>query len=111
MHVWRFVLVGLLAFHDEASLAATANATLPVTATISSVCTISSRPLGGGGRMSAATPGLARVNCLPAAAYAISFDSRDRDIAAVRRVEARASTLLAQPAGRRNDVLVVEISY
>ena len=112
MHVLRFVLAGLLAFHNQASPAATGNAILPISATVSSVCAISSRPFSGGGRhASAEARGLARVRCSPTAAYAISFDSRDRDIGAVRRVDARASTPLGQPAGRRNDVLVVEISY
>jgi hypothetical protein len=112
VHVVRFVSAGLLAFHNQASPAASANAILPISATVSSVCAISSRPLRGGGRQaSAEAPGLARVRCSPTAAYAISFDPRARDIGAVRRVDARASAPSGQPAGRRNDVLVVEISY
>ena len=111
MHTCRFVLAGLLALHAETAPAATANAPLTVSATVSSVCAISSTPFGGRRGVPAAEPGLARVNCAPAAAYAISFRPQGRDIDAARTVEARALTPLAQLMRGRDDVLVVEIGY
>jgi len=111
VHACRFVLAGLLALHAEIAPAATANAPLTVSATVSSVCAISSTPFGGRGRAPAAESDLARINCAPTAAYAVSLNPLGRDTVGPRTVEARASTLLAQPKLRRDDVLIVEISY
>lgn len=107
MSVYHAILGGLLALQTGPLSAQIARADLRVSATVVSICAISSGaailPLRG----LDARRGAVRVNCTPAAPYWLSLDP------AVARTEppslppARA----LQRVERRGDVLVVEIAY
>lgn len=116
MRVFRLIPGGLLAAHAGAVFAATANAPLPVSATVLSICAVSSGNPGGfgqtpDGRSPAQGGARPRVSCSPAAAYRISFDAGWTDARVARGGAARVATSRFVPNERQNDVLVVEIAY
>ena len=105
MRIGRIMLFYLLAGHAGPSAAATATANLRVSATVASACA------AGSGQAFPIAYGLARVRCMPAADYAVSFKQERVDLSSIPGVQARASNMLLVPDARRQDVLVVEIRY
>ena len=107
MRAYRALLAGLLTIQAGASSAQTARADLRVSATVLSICAISSGPSIAPLWDLAATRGTVHVNCAPAAPYRLSLDP------AVVRAEppSTPSARALQRVERRGDVLVVEIAY
>jgi len=111
VRVCWIILEGLLAAHPGMSWAGTADRPLAVSATVFSICAVSSNAFGHPGSAFGAVRDLARINCAPAAAYSVSFYPRISDATTSGDGKARASTLSLQPTARRDNVLVVEIKY
>jgi len=103
----RAALVGLLAIQAEASPAENASADLRVSATISSICAVSSGPSIVPRRDWATARATARVHCAPDAAFTLSFDPR----IAREEPSPAPSAMPVRRAERESGVLVMEIAY